>query len=174
MKAPIKTEAEFAKLFAFTDQMERPAMYRFMLLVSVELGLRPMEIAGLESSWFRGEELRIPVGHSKRRSGRSLPVTPEIIAALHEHLQGRVGRVFLNASGQPFTARGISDAFRRLYRMNDIEGSCYSGRRTFATKMVDEGVSIFVVQKTLGHSHVNTTQEYVGVTDAMMRAAMFR
>lgn len=173
MKAPIKQPSEFAKLFAFADQMERPAMYRLMLLVSVRLGLRPMEIAGLDSSWFRGEELRIPIGHSKRRSGRSLPVTPEIVAALHEHLQGRKGRVFLNAKGQPFTARGISDAFRRLYRMNDIEGSCYSGRRTLATNMVDEGVSIAVVQKMLGHSHINTTQEYVSVTDSMLRRAMF-
>lgn len=174
MKAPIKTTSEFDKLFAFTTDMERPAMYRLMLLVSVKLGLRPMEIAGLDSSWFRGNELRIPIGHSKRKSGRSLPVTPEIIDALVEHLQGRAGRVFLNASGQPFTARGISDAFRRLYRMNDIEGSCYSGRRTLATNMVDEGVQIAVVQKVLGHSSVATTIEYVSVTDAMMRRAMFR
>lgn len=174
MKAPIKTDTEFAKLFAFAERMERPAMYRLMLLVSVKLGLRPMEIAGLQSSWFRGNELRIPIGHSKRKSGRSLPVSPDVIAALHEHLQGRQGCVFLNAFGQSFTARGISDAFRRLYRMNEIEGSCYSGRRTLATNMVDQGVSIVVVQKVLGHSHVNTTMEYIGVTDAMMRAAMFR
>lgn len=173
MKAPIKNEAEFAALFAHTDKMERPAMYRLMLMLSVKLGLRPMELAGLESSWFRGLELRIPIGYSKRKSGRSLTTNAEIIAALETHMQGRTGRVFLNAFGKPFTARGISDAFRRLYRINEIEGSCYSGRRTLATNLVDKGVSVFVIQQVLGHSHVNTTLSYVSVTPAMMSKALF-
>lgn len=173
MKAPIKTASEFDALLAHTEQMERPAMYRLMLLLSIKIGLRPMELAGLESTWFRGLELRIPVGYSKRKSGRSLSIDAEIIEAVAVHMQGRVGRVFLNASGKPFTARGISDAFRRLYRVNDIEGSCYSGRRTLATNLVDKGVSPFIIQKVLGHSHINTTMEYVSVTPNMMRRALF-
>lgn len=173
MKAPIKSDAEFQVLLSHTEQMERPAMYRLMLLLSIKIGLRPMELAGLESTWFRDLELRIPVGYSKRKSGRSLTIDAEIVEALESHMQGRVGRVFLNASGNAFTARGISDAFRRLYRINAIEGSCYSGRRTLATNLVDKGVSIFIIQKVLGHSHVNTTQEYVSVTDNMMRRALF-
>lgn len=173
MKAPIKTASEFAALLDHTEHMERPAMYRLMLLLSIKIGLRPMELAGLESTWFRGNELRIPVGYSKRKSGRSLSIDAEITEAVQAHMQDRVGRVFLNAQGNPFTARGISDAFRRLYRINEIEGSCYSGRRTLATNLVDKGVSIFIIQKVLGHSHVNTTQEYVSVTDNMMRNALF-
>ncbi len=173
MKAPIKTASEFAALLAHTEQMERPAMYRLMLLLSIKIGLRPMELAGLDRSWFRGNELRIPVGYSKRKSGRSLSIDTEITEAVQAHMQDRTGQVFLNAQGNPFTARGISDAFRRLYRINEIEGSCYSGRRTLATNLVDKGVSIFIIQKVLGHSHVNTTQEYVSVTDNMMRNALF-
>lgn len=173
MKAPIKSIAEFDKLFAHAGRMERPAMYRLMLLLSIRVGLRPMELAGLERSWFRDGELRIPFGHSKRKQGRSLPISEEIIAALEAHMGQGGGRVFGNAQGNPFDANGISMALRRLYKQAGVEGSCYSGRRTMATNMVDRGVNIAVVSEVLGHSSIATTQAYVGVTDSMMRRALF-
>lgn len=148
-------------------------MYRLMMLLSMRLGLRPMELAGLEAEWFRGEELRIPVGYSKRKAGRSLPVSEEILTVLHEHMGEHSGRVFLNARGAAFDANGISLAMRRLYRLAGVEGSCYSGRRTLATNLVDRDVNIAVVSKVLGHSSIATTQSYVGVTDRMMRRALF-
>ena len=173
MRAPIKKEAEFEALLAHTSSMERPAMYRLMTLLSIRLGLRPMELAGLDTSWFRSDELRIPLGHSKRKSGRSLPLSSEIAEALEAHMGDNVGRVFRNARGEAFDANGISMAMRRLYKRAGIEGSCYSGRRTLATSMVDKDINIAVVSKVLGHSSIATTQKYVGVSDNMMRRALF-
>ena len=173
MKAPIKEAAEFEKLFAEAERMERPKVYRLMLLLSIRLGLRPMEIAGMERSWFRDRMLRIPLGHSKRKSGRSVPVSDEILEALSDLMANEQGRVFRNSRGEPFTANGISEALRRLYKRAGVTGSCYSGRRTLATNLVDEGVSLAVVQQVLGHSNLSTTASYIGVTEGMMRRAMF-
>jgi integrase len=144
-----------------------------MMLFSIKLGLRPMEMAGLEADWFRGDELRIPVGYSKRKTGRSLPINDEILAALAAHMDERRGRVFLNSRGAPFDANGISMAIRRLYKQAGVKGSAYSGRRTLATNLVDQNVNIAVVSKVLGHSSIATTQSYIGVTDSMMRRALF-
>ncbi|WP_082657923.1 MULTISPECIES: site-specific integrase [unclassified Sphingopyxis] len=174
MKAPILSDDQFATVFRHAEDMNRPKMYRLMLLLSVKLGLRPMELAGLDSSWFRPNELRIPIGHSKRKSGRSIPINEEILVALREHIGSREGRVFLNHSGNAFSPRGISEAMTRLYDLAGIaEGSCYSGRRTLATNMVDRGINIAVVSKVLGHSSIATTQNYIGVTDRMMANALF-
>ena len=157
MRAPNKSEAEFAALFDYVDSCSDPLKYRLMLLLSVKLGLRPKEIAGLNRSWFRGEELRIPHGYSKGKGGHgSLPVCAEVLAAL-----------------SPFDAAGISSALRRLYREAGQEGSCYSGRRTLATNMVDRGVNLLVVQKVLRHSSPVTTQQYVGVTQNMLSKALY-
>lgn len=174
MRAPIKTEEELEALLAHTSSMERPAMYRLMLLLSVRLGLRPMEIAGLERTWFRGQELRIPLGHSKRKAGRSIAISDEIADALAVHMGDRTGRVFLNQRGQPFDANGISMAVRRLYSRAGVEGSCYSGRRTLATRLVDQGVNILVIQNVLGHSSPMTTLNYCEVTPAMVSRALFQ
>lgn len=174
MKAPVLSDTEFEVVFRFSENMHRPKMYRLMLLLSVKLGLRPMEMAGLQSSWFRPNELRIPIGHSKRKSGRSIPINAEILLALREHMDGREGRVFLNHSGNAFSPRGISEAIARVYdRAGVEEGTCYSGRRTLATNMVDRGINIAVVSQILGHSSIATTQSYIGVTDRMMANALF-
>jgi site-specific recombinase XerD len=42
-----------------------------------------------------------------------------------------------------------------------------------ATRMVDNKVNILVVQNVLGHSSPVTSMSYVGVTDRMMREALF-
>ena len=173
MRAPIKTKSDFEKLFQHVETMERPATYRLMLLLSVRLGLRPMELAGLEREWFSDDELRIPIGHSKRKAGRSLPLNEEIKAALVAHMGNSGGRVFRNATGDAFTPHGITLAMKRLYKRAGIDGSCYSGRRSLATSLVDRNVNIAVVSQVLGHSSIATTQSYIGVTDNMMRRALF-
>lgn len=173
MRAPIKKQSEFETVLDYASRTSRPHMYRLMMLLSIKLGLRPMEIAGLDTSWFRGDELRIPLGHSKRKQGRSLPLCSEILEALAAHMQGSAGRVFRNKAGDVFTANGISEAMRRLYKLAGVEGSCYSGRRTLATSLVDRDVNIAIVSKVLGHSSIATTQSYVGVTDNMMRRALY-
>lgn len=173
MQAPIKTDDEFNKLFAFAAQMRRSEQYRLMLLLSIKLGMRPKEIAGMQSTWMRGEELRIPQGHSKGKGGRTLPTNSEIREAYETLMQGRKGTVFLNEAGQGFTARGISDAFCRLYREADVAGSCYSGRRTLATNLVDRNVALTVVQKVLGHAHLSTTAIYCATTPRMIERALF-
>ena len=39
--------------------------------------------------------------------------------------------------------------------------SSHSGRRTFATKLIENGVAITNVQKLLGHKNVQTTTLYI-------------
>lgn len=173
MRATILSEDQFSSVFAYIETMQRPAMYRLMVLLTKRLGLRPVELANMETSWWRGEELRIPQGSSKRQGSRSLPLNTELYEALQLHMQGREGRVFRNANGDAFTANGISEAMRRLYRMAGVQGSAYSGRRTAATNMVDKGVSIRVVQDFLGHRNLATTAAYCGTTPAMLRRAVF-
>ncbi len=173
MKAPIKSSSDFAEVYSRITLMQNAPMYRLMLLLTEKLGLRPMELAGLETAWFGDNELRIPLGHSKRKQGRSLPINDEILAALALHMQGRVGRVFLNRAGQCFTPLGITKAVKRLYVEAGQRGSAYSGRRTLATRLVDEGANILVVQQVLGHSSPATTLHYCAVTPAMMHRALF-
>lgn len=173
MKAPILSEAEWVEIAQHVETMKRPEHYRFLLLLVRKLGLRPLELAGLDSSWFRGPEMRIPLGHSKGGSGRSLPINAEIIDALSAHMGDRRGRVFLNRENYPFTAHQMSASVRRLMGMSGVQGSAYSGRRGMATRLVEAGTNMRVIQQVLGHRHLQTTMAYCEVSDKMMRNALF-
>lgn len=174
MRAPILSDDQFAVVQQFAANMQNAPQYSLMLLLSKRLGLRPIEIANMEANWFQNDNtLRIPQGSTKRQGSRSLPVNEEIIAALQLHMRGEQGRVFRNARGDAFTPNGISEAIRRIYRMAGVQGSCYSGRRSAATNMVDRGVSLRVVQEFLGHRNLATTASYCSVTPNMLRAAVF-
>lgn len=173
MRAPILQEEQFAAILAYTDKMERRAMYRFMVTLSMKLGLRPVELSNMEANWFIGSELQIPHGKSKRGRARTLPVNEDILVQLANLMGSNSGRVFQNARGEAFTPNGISEAMRRLYKLAGVKGSAYSGRRTAATNMVDRGVSIRVVQEFLGHSNLAVTAAYCAVTPNMLHKAVF-
>ena len=173
MRAAILEQEQFDTLYAFAANMKDAPQYTLMLLLTQKLGLRPVEIANMESNWFNDHEIRIPQGSSKRQGSRSLPVNEVILNALQEHMGNRTGRVFRNAKGDAFTPNGISEALRRIYRLAGVRGSAYSGRRTAATNMVDRGVNIKVVQSFLGHQNLATTAAYCEVTPNMLRRAVF-
>ncbi|PZU67206.1 MAG: hypothetical protein DI540_11490 [Sphingobium sp.] len=174
VKAPILSEDQFAQVEQYVANMQRAPMYKLMLLLTRKLGLRPIEIANMQSDWFCADmTLRIPQGSTKRQGSRSLPVNIEILDALRFHMGNKWGQVFTNAQGEAFTANGISEAMRRIYRLSGIKGSAYCGRRTAATNMVDKGISIRVVQEFLGHRNLATTEKYCSVTPNMLRNAVF-
>lgn len=173
MKAPILNDAQWEQAIAATTLMQEPHKYQLMLLLVRKLGLRPMEMAGLHTDWFRGGELRIPLGYSKRKSGRSIPYDAQIERALRLHMQGREGVVFLNQQGEPFLPGGMSAAIARCIQRAVGVGSAYSGRRGAAQGLYDRTGDIVLVQGFLGHSNPMTTLSYVGCSQARLRAALF-
>lgn len=173
MKAPLLSATEFNKALQHIETMKRPGHYRLLLLLMRDLGLRPIELARLQSDWFRGGELRIPHGQSKRKKPRTLPVSPAIIEALEAHMEGRQGTVFLNRMGEAFSPGTMGDSITRMYRQAGIQACCYSGRRSMATRLVDQDVNIRVIQQILGHSNLATTAAYCEVSESKMREAMF-
>ena len=173
MKAPAKNPEEVEALIEFASTRRNPRKWRLMLLLSFRLGLRPIELAQLDTAHFRGDEIRIRIGHTKGKGGRSLPVCQVVKDALAEHMQGREGHVFLNERGDPMDKGGISDAMRRFYREAGQVGSCYSGRRTAGQRMQEQGANILTLQAFYGHKSPLTTMSYVGVSMNQLREAMF-
>ena len=57
-----------------------------------------------------------------------------------------------------FTTHGITILLKRIFNSAGVTGaSSHSGRRTFATRLADMGVSIRVIQRLMGHSSIQTT-----------------
>lgn len=68
--------------------------------------------------------------------------------------------LFLSQKGGPFTANTLQRAIANLYKQAGVNGSSHSGRRSFATNLIRKGADIYSVQQLMGHSSIQTTQEY--------------
>lgn len=175
------TDAQIRALLSYAAASRYPERDAVMVLLSVRAGMRAIEIAGLTWSMVTlsdgatmAEDVSIRDGISKgRSSGRSVPMHPELKAAL------TVLRLTVSdaraAPDRPIIyserARGmsrvtVSQWFGVAFDKLGIEGaSSHSGRRTFITRVARKissvGGSLRDVQALAGHASISTTQRYI-------------
>lgn len=152
-----------------------------LVLMSFGLGLRVMELAGLKLYHVFNEDesinenisLTVTKGDHKRMV--YLPDDKRIYIALKEYLQERKQDaikkriqfslnqpLFLSQKGIAFTNYTLQKRFECLYKMAGIYGaSSHSGRRTFATRLIEAGADLKSISTLMGHSSVAMTAEYV-------------
>lgn len=173
MLAPILAPAQWERIEQHIATVQNPAMYGLIVKLIRATGLRPVELARMESTWLRGMELRIPQGKSKRGRAGTIPLSIDLINDLYAYMGDRKGVVFLTRTGKPFTPLGMTQAIIRLMERAGVSGSCYSARRGLANRLVDEGVNIAVIQHVLRHSNLSTTAQYCAVSTNMVRNALY-
>jgi len=99
-----------------------------------------------------------------------------------------MGLVFCSPAGQPLDRRNLANKhLKNLYKQvaeelystggKEFERVCgcglYSLRHSFATRLVEQGISIRTVSEALGHKDVTTTIEtYVHSTPTMAKQAV--
>ena len=68
-----------------------------------------------------------------------------------------------------FSPDTMQKLFGRMYRQVGLDGATsHSGRRTFATKLIENGVGIKNVQTLLGHKSIQTTTLYIQENPALL------
>ena len=70
--------------------------------------------------------------------------------------------LFKSQKGGAFSPNSLQRVLALLYKEAGIEGaSSHSGRRTFATNLLNQGANIKEVQVLMGHANIQTTAIYV-------------
>ena len=70
-------------------------------------------------------------------------------------------------------ADSLQSYVTRLYRAAGLsKATSHSGRRTFASRLIDNGHSIETVQFLLGHAHLDNVSPYIEVSPFERRAAI--
>lgn len=143
-RAKILAPDHVEDLLVFARQTRHPIRNEVLVLLSVKAGLRAGEIANLtwpmlvEPTGKIGTSLELQDRVAKKRSGRVIPVHPELHAALMKlaHLAIALeGPVIRSERGGPMTPVSIVSWFGKAFRAIGLEGcSSHSGRRTFITR----------------------------------------
>jgi integrase/recombinase XerD len=181
-QAKTLTKGQTNAVLAYLATTRHPTRNRLIFLLSAKAGLRAKEIAGL--TWMMTNDSTGQIGYdiclldsaSKGKSGRRIPLSPELREALIAHQKEMVIR-----SGSPYvisterarctSPQAVVNMFQRWYRHLGFVGcSSHSGRRTFITnaarKISTVGGSLRDVQELAGHANLRTTQRYIDANPA--------
>lgn len=177
-------EIHIGDLLVYASHTRYPNRNRVIVMLSVKAGLRAGEIAKLTWEMVLGADgdistmIELQDYAAKKRSGRRIPIHPELRRVLADWRLSSdgTGPVIRSERGNSgMTPGSIVLWFGTAYRKLGLDGcSSHSGRRTFITraaKMVHKaGGSLRDVQMLAGHRSIQTTQRYIdGDTEAQHR-----
>ncbi len=164
-------------LEACPDRKEHPL--RIILQLAFTLGLRRSEVAFLRWDQVNLKEKIITIEKTKNKTTKILPIPTSILAELVTMKRDQVNQVtdikampfiFRFKSGQTYRHVGIArSAFKTACKRAGIKfGSVKDGftfhgtRRTFATNMIDRGVSDHIIMQLGGWKTATMLKEYDG------------
>ena len=153
--------------------------YRNYLIVILShlCGLRAKELASLKVSdvWVGGkvvETLRLIGSYTKGGKHRDIPlINRKVVDAIEKHINYQMevrGRCLEPSSalvrsqkGRFFSPNTMAQLIKRIYADAGFNNaSSHSGRRKFATTLIESGADINCVKLLMGHSSIQTTARY--------------
>lgn len=144
------------------------------LLMAADAGLRNAEIRSITPDHVLATGLIYVRG--KGGVERTVPCTPRLLVALRMEDLNRIQRRC--ADETPYIGvggRALRYRFRKLARAAGVylPGRCvHTLRHSYATRMLNAGVPLQVLQRLLGHANVRTTSVYLHATgEDLARAA---
>ncbi|WP_116027698.1 site-specific integrase [Alloalcanivorax xenomutans] len=134
-----------------------------LVVLLLDTGARYGEIANIQWDSIDMNSSQIRLWRPKVRNESVLFMTDRVKAVLSRRYDQRNSKyVFANRSGGPrgHQTAGIRNAFKRAglagFRVHDLRHTC-------ASRLIQNGMSLYEVSKILGHTSVQTTQRYAHI-----------
>ena len=175
--SPIKAVTKFSKIHKiprYLSDEEIPLLfqnlkerYKPFFITLLYTGMRRDELLHLTWNDVKDSVLYVrskPDWSPKTKSStRQIPLHKEVISAIQQRrsLKESTSLVFSTETGGPITASNLNYYLRLATQKTGIKNvSVHTFRHTFASHLVQKGVSIYLVSKLLGHSSVQQTEIY--------------
>ena len=153
---------------------------RALLTVLYGTGVRASECAGLNEKDINWEERTLRV-RGKGGHERTVPLNEEVLHIMRQYRLARGGGkadepFFRSREGGALSRNTIYERVRSHARRARIPHrvSPHRLRHTFATHLVQEGVSLVTLRDLLGHRQITSTQIYIHLTAQDLRQATDR
>lgn len=173
-KAKVLSDAEFKLLLLLAKEGQFGVRNVALIYCSFGLGLRAKEIASLTIADVANvhyqllDEISLKRSMTKGEKQRHVYLTHKKIRdPLQAHLNDlkdmpRTKAFFQTQRKSRFSANTLQQWFKSLYDKAGIVGaSSHSGRRTFITRIIEQGADIKAVSRLAGHANISTTAIYV-------------
>jgi len=144
--------------------------HRALLMTTYAAGLRVSEVCRLKPEDVLSSRLQIRVVQGKGRKDRYTALSPRLLAELRDYWRKYRPQHWLFPSqaklGSPLTTRSAERVFDRAVALAGLpdRGGIHSLRHSFATHLLEAGVSLPVLQRLMGHSCLSSTAVYLHIS----------
>lgn len=164
----------------------RIASYRACLITIYSCGLRLTEGARLQVPDVDGSRRMLHI-HGKRGKDRYVPLPEATLELLRQHWRSHRCPLWLfpavprnrvhpplEADLGPISRDSLQSAFRRALGKSGIRkhAHVHTLRHSYATHLLEDGVTLQLIQEYLGHSSPRTTAIYTHLTREIREAAL--
>lgn len=137
--------------------------HKLLIEILYSTGLRVSECVNLKVLDFDFSRNIGYVRYGKGKKDRIFCIASKLKNSLTEYLKDRKSGYLFKTSSGHYSIRTAQLICKKYARLADVHKNVtpHTFRRSFATHLIEQGTSIFKVQKLLGHSYVSTTQRYI-------------
>ncbi len=185
-QAKTLTAEELRRVLDYVATRKHSVRNRTLVLTSFYSGCRVGELSSLlysdvvDSDGKVRDEIRLRAEDTKTKEARVVFVNAKLRKELQHYVnfykaKNSNSKFFYSqkSTSNGFTANTLTQFFHYLYKRAGIFGaSSHSGRRTFITRLANQGVGVRVLMSLAGHRNISTTQAYIDVNDDMKRKAV--
>jgi integrase/recombinase XerD len=182
--ARLITERDFKRAIAQCSTRRHSLRDQTILHLSYLAGLRACEIAALTVADIYSADgvirnsVTLGADQTKGHRARVFYVNQRLSRVFAEYWRVVQGRdphspLFQTQQATAFSANTISQLFLHIYAAAGLDGcSSHSGRRSFITRLAEQGVAVHLLAALAGHRSIQTTQRYITVNDALLARAV--
>ena len=159
--------AELILILSKTDDQ----LLKDIFITAFYTGMRLNELLSMQWNWIDFSREVITIKNSndfntKNKIERVIPIHPKIKKILQAHLQicnqSKTSFIFYRKPGIKLNGEFISKQFKKAVRSAELNDNIHfhSLRHSFASALVQRGISLYAVKELLGHENIKTTQIY--------------
>lgn len=147
--------------------------HKLMLSFIYSSGLRVSEAINCKVKNLDFESRLLHICQAKGAKDRTTILSEKMCPVLSKYVKNKNANdyIFESDRGGKLTERTVQKVFGNALIESGIKrpATCHSLRHSFATHLLEDGISIRYIQEMLGHAKLETTQIYTKVSDVNLK-----
>ncbi len=151
----------------FTHEDNHLRNYAILCLIAYT-GMRASDVTNLKPSNFNWLEDKITFIQQKTKKELEYPLIPQVGNPIVEYIKNERKQgtyLFLKENGDKFTSQSVTTIVNDYFEnapinINKRHYGAHALRHSIATNLVNNGISLFTVANTLGHSDIRSVKIY--------------
>ena len=142
--------------------------HKAILLLIYSAGLRLNEVINLKVKDIDSKRMQIFVKAAKGKKDRYTVLSTKVLLTLREYYRAFMPDdwLFEGRTGGQYSAGSVQKIFKKALMLSGVNAyaTVHTLRHSFATHLLERGLSLRYIQSMLGHSSSKTTEIYTHIT----------